>query len=71
MGLLDMFKKKEKNVAQNMIVEQPKSPYTIKQRINSDGKLQIDFTDKNADFKQFYDTTRLIIEGKTVGVNAG
>ena len=59
MGFFDRFKKKENN---NMPTNQPEmKPYDIKYSIGSNGTIQIDFYDRNADFKQFYDTTRLVI----------
>lgn len=64
MGFLDLFKK-GKNIQSNQpeIVEEP---FNIKYGINKNGKLQVEFYDKNAAFKQFYDTTRLIIDDKAV-----
>ena len=59
MGFFDRFKKKENN---NMPTNQPEmKPYDIKYSIGSNGTIQIDFYDRNADFKQFYDITRLVI----------
>ena len=61
MGFFDRFKKKENN---NMPTNQPQTdrkPYDISYSSGSNGTLQIDFYDRNADFKQFYDTTRLVI----------
>ena len=61
MGFFDRFKKKENN---NIPTNQPEmKPYDIKYSSGSNGTLQIDFYDRNADFKQFYDTTRLLFLG--------
>ena len=62
MGFLDKFKK-QKQVKDNTmeIQQQEKLPYDITYGVTKDGKLQFDFYDSDADFKQFYDTTRLIL----------
>lgn len=65
MGFFDKLKKKEK--IEEKIKEQ--LPYDIKFSATNDGRLQVDFNELNADFKQFYDTTRLIVGGKTSIVN--
>ena len=57
MRLFDKFRKKEN---EDEKIEQA-SPYVINFSNTEQGRLQVDFYDKNADFKQFYDTTRLII----------
>lgn len=65
MGLLDMFKKKEEIQEQNQNIPQNQTlPYDIKLKVNEEGKLQIDFHERNPDFKQFYDTTRLIVDAQ-------
>lgn len=66
MGFLDKFKnneaaKKRQNTVSQSTAKQ-ELPFDIKYTKNSEGKLQIDFYDKNAEFRQFYDTTRLIID---------
>ena len=64
MGLFNKFKK-EKN---ENIQEKQTLPCQLASSITADGKLQLDFYDARADFKQFYDTTRLILN-KQVQVN--
>ena len=61
MSFFDEFGKELKT--DNQIEKEQQSPYDIKAIKNKEGKIQIDFTEKNVDFKQFYDTTRLIIDG--------
>ncbi len=61
MGLLNKFKK-EKNG--NIQRTQEKSPYQLLFSKTKDDKVQLDFYDGKANFKQFYDTTRLIINRK-------
>lgn len=41
-----------------------KLPYKAEFKTIDDGRIQIDFSEKEADFKQFYDTTRLIVDTK-------
>ena len=65
MGFFDRFKKKENKIP----VYQPqmeRQPYDIKYSRNGNGAIQIDFYDRNADFKQFYDTTRLVILSQSI-----
>ena len=64
MGLLDIFKKKEKN--NNEIIEnkaeQPKQDdYKISLMLEN-GSLKVEFYERQPKFGQFYDTTRLIID---------
>lgn len=71
MGLLDIFKKKEKVNEQIERLPQEKNlPYDINLKVNEEGKLQVDFHEKRPDFKQFYDTTRLIIDGQRTDMGA-
>lgn len=58
MGLLDRFRKNKEQ--ENVRVEQNELPFNVEFAVTPDGRLQVDFYDKKADFKQFYDTTRLI-----------
>lgn len=60
MGFLDRFKRKEQNVQQPQQSQQPELPFDVQFCMTQDGRLQVDFFDKQADFKQFYDSTRLI-----------
>ena len=68
MGLLDRFKKKEEKPVEKKEYTRDYQglPFEAKFSTNSDGKFQLDFYDKNNQdtFKQFYDTTRLIIENE-------
>lgn len=65
MGLFDMLKKKEKPQETEQTIHQKQElPYDINLKLNEEGKLQIDFYDKKAEFRQFYDTTRLIIDNE-------
>lgn len=58
MGLLDKF---IKNKEQENIQYEPKElPFEVEVKMLNDELIQIDFFDKKADFKQFYDTTRLV-----------
>lgn len=61
MGFFDRFKRKDSH--SNKVSDKQLSS-NIQYSMTSDGRLQIDFYDENADFKQFYDTTRLIINTK-------
>ncbi len=61
MGFLDRFKK-EKN--ENINETQQTLPSALDSTITQDGKIQLEFYDSQADFKQFYDTTRLILNGQ-------
>lgn len=65
MGLLDIFKKKEQiNEQIETVTQEQTLPYDINLKVNEEGKLQVDFHDKRPDFKEFYDTTRLIIDSQ-------
>lgn len=63
MGLLDKFRKKTENVQPeiNNKEEIDLKTFDIEYGTTTDGRLQVDFYDMQADFKQFYDTTRLIV----------
>lgn len=71
MKFLDRLKKSNKtnieNVANN---RQPiqQLPFDIKYDIDDNGNLQVEFYDKNADFKKFYDTTRLIVSKQPLDI---
>ena len=64
MGLLDKLKKKNNLQPENQI----KKDYDIQYGITRDGRLQVDFYDMQADFKQFYDTTRLILSQRPLNL---
>ena len=70
MGFLDRFKKKDNNVVsqttQNQEFQKENLPFTPDLKVTPDGYWQIDFYDENADFKNFYDTTRLVINPNPV-----
>lgn len=44
-------------------------PYNISYSATDDGKLQIDFWDKNPSAFQYYDTTRIIVDGRPNKIN--
>lgn len=65
MGIFDKFKKEQKTIKKEIIQEE-KIPYNIEKNITRDGKLQIDFYDRTVNkFKEFYDTTRIVIGENT------
>lgn len=66
MGLLDRFKKKQP-VERSQVEPETNNnlPFKVEFNMTQDGRLQIDFYDKHAEFKQFYDTTRLIANLET------
>lgn len=74
MGFFDRFKKDNKQnidnvvnvVNNNQTVNQ--LPFDIEYSQMSNGNLQIEFYDKNPDFKKFYDTTRLIVSKQPVNI---
>jgi len=61
MGLFNKLFLKKESIENNkpQIAEQP--PFDIEYEIISDGRLKVEFYDRNPEFKNFYDTTRLII----------
>lgn len=64
MGFFDKFKKDNKQNIEAVANNRPtvdQLPFDIKYSSTSNGNLQVEFYDKEADFKKFYDTTRLII----------
>lgn len=64
MGLFDRFKKNKQETDKK--VDNISKDYEIKYGMSQDGRLQIDFYDRNIKVGQFYDTTRLIVDDKTV-----
>lgn len=68
MGFFSNFRKelevqKEMRTNNNTEKQQQESPYYIKAIKNKEGKIQIDFHENMKPSDQFYDTTRLIIDG--------
>lgn len=64
MGFFDIFKKNDKQNIGNVVNNrQPLEQllFDIEYSPTSNGNLQVEFYDKNSDFKKFYDTTRLIV----------
>ncbi len=64
MGFFDRLKKNDKQNNSNEVnnKEQAKQlPFEVDYSQIFNGNLQVDFYDKDADFKKFYDTTRLIV----------
>lgn len=70
MGFFDIFKKKEKN---NNIHQsdnrQIKNTFDASFSATNDGRLKVDFYDREAEFKQFYDITRLIVDGTPLNID--
>ena len=64
MGLFDRFKKNKKT--ENIIQQEKSSPDKITFKMRNDGCLQVEFYDEGAEFKKFYDTTRLLINEEPV-----
>ncbi len=65
MGFFDKLKNKnKKNISSEVNKKQPEKqlPFEVKYSNSSNRNLQVDFYDKNADFKKLYDTTRLIVD---------
>ena len=73
MGLFDIFKKvkqkenKEQNEQNEQIYKQeqqnePQLPFEVFFSSNPNGTMQVDFYDKHPSAKQFYDTTRLVVD---------
>jgi len=60
MGLFSKFKKSENNAVKSVPDKKEISNYSFSK--NKEGKLQLDYIDQNPDFKNFYDTTRLIVD---------
>ena len=62
MGFFDKFKRKEQKNQQTQRPQsqQSKLPFDVQFSMTQDGRLLVDFYDKHAEFKQFYDTTRLV-----------
>lgn len=61
MGLFDRFKKNKKEKDSNNINNYGRNANDIRFYYTHDKKLAIEFEEYDADFKQFYDTTRVII----------
>lgn len=69
MGILDIFRKKEKNnIESTKEARQNNLQNEVNYQMTQDGNLQVDFYDKKANFKQLYDSTRLVIK-KTINLN--
>lgn len=70
MGFFDIFKKSNKSMMpehNKPKVEIPSFETTFKP--TQDGRLQVDFFDRNAEFSKFYDTTRLIVNGNPIKIS--
>ncbi len=63
MGILDIFKKKQKTVE-----TQSEKSFDIKYKVIDSGKLQIDFCIPGTKLSHSYDTTRLIIDRKPLAI---
>ena len=69
MGIFDKLRKKNNQPTSRSVTPNPttKPPFNLIISATKDGRCQIEFEDHKAnDFKQFYDTTRLIINGKPI-----
>lgn len=62
MGLFDRFKKNKEEKESNNIDNYSRNANDIRFYHTHDKKLAIEFEEYDADFKQFYDTTRVIID---------
>ncbi len=72
MGILDRFKKKKEEPAPSYSIPSSpntKPPFDLIVTATKDGRCQMEFEDHKADMKQFYDITRLIINGKPININ--
>ncbi len=63
MGFFDKFKNKKENnnIINDNIIQQNSMPHEILYSREENGNFEIDFLDHQADFKQLYDSTRLIV----------
>lgn len=72
MGFFDRFKKKkEESIETPVVSDKAKSnelPVKIRYTTLPNGNLQFDFLDSNADFKKFYDTTRLVVGKEPISI---
>lgn len=70
MGLLNKLRKKPENTQPktNTKKEMDLKTFDVKYGTTTDGRLQVDFYDRQAEFKQFYDTTRLIVNDKPLNL---
>ena len=69
MGLLDKFRKKQPE--KDQIHEEDNNKEFLRNAkfsMTKDGRLQVDFYDREADFRQFYDVTRLIASIDTINL---
>lgn len=65
MGLFDRFKKENNNSKlnkDNTNIQANQEKFQVSYKVTKDGKIQVDFVDKHPDFRQLYDTTRLIVD---------
>lgn len=68
MGFFDAFKRQPKKKEINTEkVNQAEPMYTMKQ--SPEGRIQIDYSTPEKAFKEFYDTTRIIIDNKPININ--
>jgi len=68
MGFFDGFKKRDEQNTDNNSQAVEKLPFGVKYIQGSNGELQVDFYDTNADFKKFYDTTRLKVARQPLNI---
>lgn len=65
MGLFDIFRKKE---AKEETKNKKDKDYDVKYLETDEGRLQVDFYDKARKLGQLYDTTRLVIDNKSINL---
>lgn len=72
MGLFDRFKKKDTQKVEEATIRTSspnQAPFDIEYGQSSDGRyLQVEFHDNRADFKKFYDITRLIVDRQPLDI---
>lgn len=72
MGFLDKFRKRKEEPTSYSVPTAPyaKQPFELTVSATKDGRSQLEFVDHQSDdLKQFYDVTRLIINGNPINVN--
>ncbi|MDD7022921.1 MAG: hypothetical protein PUI29_10195 [Aeromonadales bacterium] len=69
MGLFKKLRNKENEKIESVGAKKSgQSPYNVKFLRTYDGKMQVEFYEKNPKYGQFYDTTRLILDGEQLNI---
>lgn len=71
MGFFDRFKKKDNQNIENALNNRKtvgQLPFNIEYSQISNGILQVEFYNRDSDFKKFYDTTRLIVSRQPLNI---